>query len=141
MAVKKMGFEGLFYYGTHGTTASNQLTNIRDVSVSVDVSEGDTTTKGDGTAPPIETSRVTSIRFQLDFQMIYKTSDTFLQAMLTAAIAGTPVALRGKDYASGKGPDGDFILSYKHGEPFKGEQTYDFVAKPNDDDRTPQIYV
>jgi len=62
-------------------------------------------------------------------------------ALLAAAVAGTPVAIRMKDRNAGKGYDGDCIVKYDHGVPLKGEQTVDFTFTPNRDLRTPQLYV
>ena len=50
MAVKKMGFEGKIYYGTAGSTASNELTNSRDITYGFDTGDGETTVRGDGSA-------------------------------------------------------------------------------------------
>lgn len=141
MAVKKMGFEGLIYYGAAGSTASGQLTNSQDITVSYDNEEGATTVRGSGSAVPINTSRVTAKTVSIEWTMLVKSDDTYLEALRTAEAAGTPVAIRLKDYSAGKGFDGDCILSMQHGMPLKGEQTVRFTAKPNDDTRTPSLYV
>jgi Tfp pilus assembly major pilin PilA len=139
MAVKKQGFEGLIYYGTAGSTAATQITNSRDISETIDIEEGDTTVRGAGSSPPIKTSRVTGITYGLDWQMVEKSDDTTLTALKAAAVAGTPIAIRTKSYASGTGYDGDMVIKFKKGTPLKGEQTYDFTGVPNDDNRTPQL--
>jgi hypothetical protein len=77
----------------------------------------------------------------LTFVMLNRDSDTSLTTLLAAAYAGTPVALRTRDKAAGKGYDGDVILKVKHGKPLRGEQTFEFSAEANDDARTPQLYV
>lgn len=141
MAVKKMGFEGEIYYGVHGSTAATKLTNIRDVSITYDTEKGPTTVRGAGSTPPINTSRVTSITWGCEWTMVEKSDDTSLEAIKVATAAGTPIALRLKDYASAKGYDGDVIVSMKKNEPAKGEQTWTITAEPNDDDRAPQLYV
>lgn len=142
MAVKKMGFEGLIYYGPAASgTATQQITNSQDITISYDNEEGATTVRGSGSAVPINTSRVTAKSVSIEFTMLVKSDDTILEALRVAEAAGNPVALRLKDHSSGKGPDGDFILSMQHGMPLKGEQTVKFTAKPNDDLRTPQLYV
>lgn len=138
---KRMGFEGILYYGVAGSTAATQLTNTRDITETFDIEEGDTTIRGDGTAAPIKTSRVTARGYEIAFQMLAKSDDASFLALMAAAVAGTPVALRSKLYSSGLGYDGDVILSWSHGKPLKGEQTVDFTAKPNDDNRTPQFNV
>lgn len=136
-----MGFEGEIYYGAAGSTASTKLTNSRDINYNLDPEKGDTTERGDGSAPPIVTERVAARVVSIDWTMLNKVGDTSLEALRVAAYAGLPVALRLKDYDSGKGYDGDVTLSVAHGKPYRGEQTYQFTATPNDDQRAPQLYV
>lgn len=141
MAIKKMGFHGEIYQGTKGSTATNRITNRRDVTETFDIGEGDTTEAGDGTNPPIETSSVTSRKYGIEWNMLNKPSDTNLTALMAAAMLGTPVAIRTKSYSSGLGFDGDMIIKVKRGMPLKGEQTLDFSGSPNDDDRAPLLNV
>ena len=141
MAAKKMGFEGLIYQGVPGSTAASLIENSRDITESFDIGEGDTTVRGAGTSPPIETSRVTSRKFGIEWQMTEKSDDTILIALKAAAIAGTPVAIRTKAFSTGTGYDGDMNIKFKKGKPLKGEQTLDFSGTPNDDYRTPQLDV
>ena len=129
----KMSFEGLLYYGTAGTTASSELLNVRDVTINTTPQKGDTTVKGDGTAPPVSSSRVVQIDHTLEFTMLNKSDDTFRAAMLVKAAAGEPVALRGKDHTAGKGPDFDYTLDVTNGRPWGGEQTYQFSCEPTDE--------
>lgn len=126
-----MGFEGLLYYGTAGSTAATLLENVKDISINMDVERGDTTVRGDSTAPPIKTEDVATRMAGIEFTMINDSTDSQLAALLTAINTGTGVALRGKDYSSGKGPDADFTLSVQHGMPLGGEQTYQFTAAPS----------
>lgn len=136
----KMGFEGILYYGVAGSTASTQITNCRDVTLSYTPEKGDTTVRGDGSGPVVNSSRVVAIGHTLSFNMVNKSDDSTLAALLAAAAAGTPVALRGKDYSSGKGPDFDYTLEVSNGQPFKGEQTFDFTAEPTDESgRDPEL--
>lgn len=124
------GYQGVLYYGTAGSTATNQLTNIKDLSITRDVTRGNTTVRGTGSVPPIETESVTIRKIQVEFNMINDTADAYLTALRAAAAAGTAVALRGKDYSSGVGVDADFTLSEKDGMPLEGEATFDFTAVP-----------
>jgi hypothetical protein len=129
----KMGFEGLLYYGVAGSTGATQITNARDITIAYTPEKGDTTVRGDGSGPVVNSSRVVAIAHTLSFQMVNKSDDTTLTALLTAAAAGTPVALRGKDYTAGKGPDMDYTLEVSKGQPYKGEQTIDFTCEPTDE--------
>lgn len=136
-----MGFEGRLYYGVKGTTAATEITQSRDITYGLSTTKGETTVRGSGSGPPVMTERVTVREITINFQMINKSSDTTLDALLTAAYAGTAVAIRTKDNAAGLGFDGDCNLEVSHGKPYKGEQTFDFTCTPNDDDRDPLLYV
>lgn len=136
-----MGFEGELFYGVAGSTAATRISNSRDITVDFTTEKGDTTVRGDGTAPPINTSRVTARGMTITFQMLVKSDDTTFAALMTAAAAGTPVAIRSKAYSTGLGYDGDMVLDWNHGKPLRGEQTIDFTGTPNDDNRAPQFNV
>jgi len=138
----KMGFQGLLYYGVAGNSAGTLITNSRDITIDTDHESGETTERGDGTSPPIKTEDVTCITLQIEFTCLQKDDDATLNSLKAAAASGTPVALRGKDYAAGKGPDGDFNLKMSDGKPLKGEQTVKFTATPTAKaGRKPQAYV
>ena len=137
-----MGFEGQMFVGPAGSTASTQVTKSRDITISTDPEFGDTTTRGDGSAPPVNTSSVVAINWSSDWNMTDNETDTTLAMMKAAAEAGTPIALRMKDKAEGKGFDGDVNLSRKSGKPLKGESTNDFTATPTlAGGRAPKTYV
>jgi len=137
----KMGFEGEIYYGVAGSTAAIKITNSRDIQYNSEPDKGDTTVRGSGSSPPIKTERVSAIGITIEWTMLNKTDDTTLEALRVAAYAGNEVAIRTKDYASGKGFDGDVTLSIQNGKPIAGEQTYVFTGTPSDENRTPQLYV
>ena len=137
----KMGYEGLIYYGVAGSAAATQLTNVRDVSYNLEPDKGDTTQRGTGAAPPIKSGRVVAVGVSIEWTMLEKTTDTALEALKVAAFAGSPVAIRLKDYAAVKGYDGDCDLTAKKSEPIGGEQTWQFTATPNAELRAPQLYV
>ena len=141
MAKARMGWEGKIFYGGAGSTATQEIEQSRDINYEFDTDDGDTTVRGAGTAPPIETGSVTARKASITWQMPNRDSDTILTALLTAAFLGNPVALRTKDKAAGKGYDGDAIIKVKHAKPLRGEQMLEFSAKPNDDNRAPQLYV
>jgi hypothetical protein len=138
----RMGFEGRIYRGTAGTTASTEMLSATDVSTSITPKKATTMTRGAGTAPPMETERVVSIGLSIEWTLLNKSGETHLDTLRAAAAAGTPVALRLKDYANGKGFDGDVTLEVKEGMPLGGEASYQFTATPtNEKGREPQAYV
>jgi hypothetical protein len=126
----KMSFEGLLYYGAKGSTAATLLTNIAgDVTIKTTTNTAEITPRGDGSGPPVEDAGVVKITHELEFNLLNKTDDASLEAMRVAAAAAEPVALRGKDYAAGKGPDFDYYLTIEKGEPDGGRQTVKITAK------------
>lgn len=142
MANVKMGFEGQVFQGATGSTATNQITNITDVSYNLDIEEGNTTVRGAGSSVPIETMDPTVLKTTIEFTMINDITDTILAALRAAAFGGTGIALRLKDYSAGKGFDGDVFLKCEHGEPIKGEQTFKFTATPSRSfGRAPVLYT
>ena len=137
----KMGFEGLAYHGTKGSTASTLIANRVDVSFDVDPQMAPTTVAGPGTAPPVETEGVATIKWSCTIKMKNSTSDAVLAALRTAAASGNAVALRFKDNSAGKGYDGDCNVKETFGGNLNGEQTFDFAFTPNGDLRAPALYV
>src|SRR5690349_17093288 len=113
----KMGFEGKIYYGTAGVTGATLLENVKDASYNFEPEKGNTTVRGDGSAPPVDTEDVTIRKFTIEWTMINDTTDTALEALRVAAYSGAGVAIRMKDNAAGKGYDGDATLAVQHGEP------------------------
>jgi hypothetical protein len=139
---KKMGYQGLIYYGAKGSTASQQILNCVDVTYECGVSTGSTTSRGDGSSVPIETGEATQLNAKLTFNMIVSTDDTILVALLAAARTGLAVALKYIRSSGLLGLDADCIISVKEGSPLDGEQTVDItVEKLSASDRTPQLNV
>jgi len=138
MAVTKMGFEGLIYYGTAGSTAATLISNSRDISETYETEDGDTTVRG-SSGIPIGTARVTRLNYSLEWTMLNKSSDSTLTALRTAAATGAPVAIRTLDHSGSVGFDGDMIVKMTKGKPLQGEQTFNFSGVPNDDNRAPLL--
>jgi len=138
---KKAGYEGLLYYGSAGSTAATQVTNARDVNYAYSTVTADITTRGDGSAPPIEERIAVGRKLDdLSWSMVEKSNDTTLSAMKAAAAAGSLIALRTKAHGSGTGFDGDVYVSCKQGMPLGDAQTWDFKAELGPaDNRAPQF--
>lgn len=141
MTTTYMGYESKLYYGTANATAATLITNARDVKYSIGNKKAPTTVKGSGSSPPIEVERVVGLTASITWQMTDKSGDTTLTALIAAAAAGTVFALRTLPHSGGTGYDGDVTVSCEVGQPYQGENTFDFTATPNDDNRTPLLNV
>lgn len=141
MGIKAMGFEGQVFYGAAGSTAATQVLNSKDIKITPDPQMGDTTVRGPGVSPPIESESVSSIKWSMTMNMLNDKSDPVVESLKVANAAGGIVAIRMKDFAGGKGYNGDCNVKAEQGIPLKGEQTVDFTFTPNNNLRTPQIYV
>lgn len=138
---KKMGFEGEAFIGTAGSTAATRLSNSRDLTYDNATDKGETTVRGGSTSPPIHSEATTKRTYTGTIQMVLETTDTALETMRAASFAGTPIALRLKDYAAGKGFDGDVNLSHGEPKPLAGEQVIEFTWTVNNSLREAQPYV
>jgi hypothetical protein len=122
---KKMGYQGLLYYGTKGSTAATQITKRVDASFDIDVETGSTTSAGDGSAVPINTGEATALTGKITFNMIVDSNDSAIVALRAAAATGNPIALRFIAYTGLTGLDADCVIKITQGTPLKGEQTAD----------------
>lgn len=137
---KKMGYQGLLYYGTKGSTATTQITNRVDMSYEMNVSTGSTTAAGDGSSVPIATGEATTIEVGHTFNMIVDSNDAALVAFRAAAATGNPIALRFLPYSGATGLDADCIISMTQGAPRDGEATVDIsVVALSASDRAPVL--
>lgn len=137
----RMGYEARIFYGTAGTTAASPMPNVRDFSEDSPTTFGNTTTRGDSSAPPIATSGAAMIDWEATWTMINKTGDAGLVAVRAAAKAGTALAIRTIDYTGGTGFDGDCVFSISKEFPLDGEQAVEVTARAYRGLREPQIDV
>jgi len=144
-----MGYEGQVMVGPAGVTATNQLLNTRDMKTTHDPEYGETTVRGNGSAPPMHAEALSAIKWSMTLTMLNNTSDTLLTTYLLAAAAGNSVsggppgviALRTKNNSAGKGYDGDVNVKVEQGAPLKGEATLDFAFSTNNNLRAASLYV
>lgn len=147
MADQKMGFEGSAYYGgTPGVEATTPIPETRDMTETFDADEGDTTVReydgGGNPLIPVETAAKTKLKWGFDFQTLNVPGNAVIAAMLAASYAGTAIAFRTKDFAAGKGFNGDVTLKHKFTRSLSGEQTIDWTCKPTRaGGRRPEFYV
>lgn len=127
-----MGFEGKISWGAPGTTAPTELTIARDVNYKFDSAQGDTSDRGS----IIDYSRVAGVKFSLELEVRNKPTDAFIAAVRAAVIAGTPMAFRTRDKASGWGVDGDFNIGLDESQPLRDRQSIKISATPNNENRS-----
>ena len=134
MTKKYMGFEGVLYWGTAGSTASTELTIVRDVSYGLDPAFADISDR----SSIFNLSDVAQVDFTIEFEINNKQSDAFIAALRTAVVAGTAIALKTEDTSSGYGVDADFVFGLSKSENLTDAQRLSITAKPTDKhDRVP----
>ena len=116
MAIK-LGMEAKLYYGPAGSTATTELTNVKDVTLNLETGEADVTTRGNqGWRATVATLKNGSV----EFEMIWDTGDAGFTAIRQAYFNNTAIALAIPDGESGEGLDADFsITNFTRNEPLQ----------------------
>ncbi|MFW5679526.1 MAG: phage tail tube protein [Pseudomonadota bacterium] len=122
-----LGMDGKTYHGPSGSKATEEITNIRDVTLQLEAGEADVTTRANsGWRATAATLREAT----LEFQMLWKPSDAAFSAIRDAFLNSDEIALLALDQTDGEGLDGDFtITSFSRGEPLEEGMTVDVTAK------------
>ncbi len=134
MAIK-LGMEAKLYYGPAGSTATTELTNVKDVTLNLETGEADVTTRGNqGWRATVATLKNGSV----EFEMIWDTGDAGFTAIRQAYFNNTAIALAILDGESGEGLDADFsITNFTRNEPLEEAITVSVTAKPTYSTRAP----
>ncbi len=135
MAKKRKGHEMVVYYGTAGTTAATHIdVNLVDADPGgADFDFVDLPDRGDGTALPLVDEYPVKKNSQPTFTMIYKDSETNVDALLAAADANPPVgkAFKFLRIVSGEVAfDGDCWIKYSSPGAIADGQTIEFELHP-----------
>jgi predicted secreted protein len=131
MALKefRLGIKGKMYYGTAGSTGipTKELSNITDVTITLDASEADVTTRdNDGFRATVGGLKECTI----EFDMLYLAKDDGFTAIKNAWLKGEQIHLAALTSANGEGPVGDFsITGFSRSEPLEEEIKYSVTAK------------
>lgn len=128
MAVK-LGLDcKLYYSATAGATATTELTNVKDLSLSITKGEADVTTRA---AQGWKMSVGTLKEAEVTFDMVWDTTDTGFTAISTAFFSNAPIALAILDGDDGTGMDADFsIVEFSRNENLEEAVTVSVKAKP-----------
>ena len=131
MALKefRLGIKAKIYHGAAGTTGvpTNELTNVTDVTLTLDASEADVTTRdNDGFRATIAGLKECTI----EFDMLYLSKDTGFRAIKNAWLKSEQIHLAALTSANGEGPVGDFsITGFSRAEPLEEAIKYSVTAK------------
>ena len=131
MALKefRLGIKGKIFYGTAGSTGvpATELTNVTDVTITLDASEADVTTRdNDGFRATIAGLKECTI----EFDMLYLPNDAGFKAIKTAWLKAEQIHLAALTSKTGEGPVGDFsITGFSRSEPLEEAIKYSVTAK------------
>lgn len=133
-----LGLKAKLYEGAAGSTASTEMTNVKDVTLDLSASEADITTRAaNGWTVYLSALKDAS----LSFTMNYDSSDSAFTAILTAFLNHTPLALLVAD-DNGAGLDADFVITgFTINQPLTDAVTVDVTARPTDATRAPAWYT
>lgn len=106
------------------SVGGSEIKFVRDVTVDIDPSFGDTSSRNS----LIEYGSVVGVKFSIEFEVLNKTSD--VSALLAQMTTGVPLSITTDDGGGHGIKSGEFNLKMSNGQPLKGEGTYKFTATP-----------
>ena len=135
MAIK-LGLDAKLFRGTAGTQGNIEVTNVKDVSLSLESGEADVTTrKAKGWKLSVATLKEAS----LEITILYDTEDEDFLAFKEAYFSNTPLSLFVTDGdTTAHGLDADFsVTGFTVNQPLEEAVTVKVTAKPTASDRAP----
>ena len=135
MAIK-LGLDANLFRGTAGTQGTIEVTNVKDVSLSLESGEADVTTrKAKGWKLSVATLKEAS----LEITILYDTEDEDFLAFKEAYFSNTPISLFVTDGdTTAHGLDADFsVTGFTVDQPLEEAVTVKVTAKPTASDRAP----
>jgi len=128
MATITIGLNCKLYRGPAGATAAQEVKNVKDVTLNLEVTEEDATTReGAGW----ETPEPILFRASIDFEMNWKTSDPNFTALQQAFFAKSAIAIAALDGPGGQGFDFDAkVFKFTRTEPVAGIVKVAVTVKP-----------
>ena len=135
MAIK-LGLDAKLFRGTAGTQGNIEVTNVKDVSLSLESGEADVTTrKATGWKLSVATLKEAS----LEITILYDTEDEDFLAFKEAYFSNTPISLFVTDGdTTAHGLDADFsVTGFTVDQPLEEAVTVKVTAKPTASDRAP----
>jgi hypothetical protein len=135
MAIK-LGLDAKLFRGVAGTQGTIEVTNVKDVSLSLESGEADVTTrKAKGWKLSVATLKEAS----LEITILYDTEDEDFLAFKEAYFSNTPISLFVTDGdTTAHGLDADFsVTGFTVDQPLEEAVTVKVTAKPTASDRAP----
>ena len=135
MAIK-LGLDAKLFRGIAGSQGTIEVTNVKDVSLSLESGEADVTTrKAKGWKLSVATLKEAS----LEITILYDTEDEDFLAFKEAYFSNTPISLFVTDGdTTAHGLDADFsVTGFTVDQPLEEAVTVKVTAKPTASDRAP----
>ena len=130
----RIGLNGVFKYGTAGSTAGTTTNNVDGVALNVDIE----TVKSLRRGKTWQSTKAIAKSPSLSFTVEDREGDAFMAALKTAAIGLSRIALYPTDVAGGDGLDADYyITGFNREEGNTDAITYSVTAEPTDELRDP----
>ena len=122
-----LGLSCKLFRGTAGTTAATEMTNVKDVTVNMEVGEADITTRAaNGWKQSIGTLKDASI----EFEMLVDSTDADYAAVRDAFLGNTALAIFASN-GSGSGLDCDAVVTnFSEEQPLEEAVTVKVTLKP-----------
>jgi hypothetical protein len=131
---RRIGLDGVFYYGDAGSQADTEASNVDNVRVQLSARTAEAVERGKS----FVTKKPTVLEPTLTFDVADKEGDAFVAALESAAYDKTRLALYPTDASSGKGLDADYyITEFSRSETNTQFITYSVTAVPTDESRDP----
>jgi predicted secreted protein len=133
----KLGMEAKIYYavGGQGGGTFTELTNVRDVTLSLETGEADVTTRANvGWRATVGTLKEASV----EFEMVWDTADAGFTAIKNAFFNNEMIGLKVLDGEGGQGLQADFsITNFSRNEALEEAITVSVTAKVTYSDTPP----
>jgi len=127
MADPVLGMNAQLFYGTSGTRALNEMTNVREVTITMSAGEADVTTRANN---GWRATQATLREATVEFEMMWLEDDAGFIAIKNAFLASGQIALLALSGDGGEGIDGDFsITNFTRSEPLEEAQSVSVTAK------------
>lgn len=126
----RIGIDAVLNYKVGGQSAAGAWTplgNVKDLTLNLEASEADVTTRANGgwraTVPTLKDA-------SLDFEMVWDTEDAGFEAIQNAFLSGSKIGFQALDGTGGKGIQGDFaIFSFSRAEALEEALMVSVTAK------------